>query len=136
MTHYNVVCAVVVIDDRILCMQRPEGMHVSTSLKWEFPGGKIEEGETPEEAICRELQEEMDYEVRPLRRLIKVEYEYPEFSIALDAWLCEADTTEFTMKEHLDSRWVTLANLDYLDWAPADFGIIHYLQQQGPDYLK
>jgi 8-oxo-dGTP diphosphatase len=83
--HYNVVAAVVVMDGEILYMQRGKGKSPSTDFKWEFPGGKIEEGETPQQAVVRELQEEMDYKVTPARRLVKVEHEYPDFSISLDA---------------------------------------------------
>lgn len=122
--HYNVVAAVVKIDGEILCMQRGKSRYAYTSEKWEFPGGKIEVGESPQEALVRELQEEMDYAVIPIRRLAKVEHEYPDFSISLDAWLCKADTSEFHQKEHINHRWLKLNELDKLDFAGADIDII------------
>ncbi|MCK9156713.1 MAG: (deoxy)nucleoside triphosphate pyrophosphohydrolase [Paludibacteraceae bacterium] len=108
-------------------MQRGKGKSLSTDFKWEFPGGKIEEGETPQQAVVRELQEEMDYEVTPARRLLKVEHEYPDFSISLDAWLCNASTRTFNHKEHIAHCWLKPENLETLDFADADKGIVREL---------
>ena len=76
--HYRVVCAVVVDGGRILCMQKPRTRYAYTSLHWEFPGGKIEEGETPQEALRRELREEMDYEVEVGDFVGEVRHTYPD----------------------------------------------------------
>ena len=122
--HYRVVAAVVMMKGEMLCMQRGPSKYEYTSCKWEFPGGKIEPGETPEQALIRELHEEMDYDVRPVRRLAKVEHEYPDFCISLDTWLCDASTREFNMKEHIAFRWMKPEELDTLDFAEADVDVI------------
>ena len=134
--HFDVVAAVVEIEGQILCMQRGKSKYAYTSEKWEFPGGKIEVGESPQEALIRELQEEMDYAVRPIRRLAKVEHAYPDFSISLDVWLCEADTREFRQKEHINHRWFKAEELDTLDFAGADMDVIKYMKQMAAEPQK
>lgn len=137
MKHYDVVCAVIVNDGQVLCMQRPWRGSESTAGKWEFPGGKIEKwtdaegkarSEKPEDACQRELHEEMDYEVSVVKPLAKVEYQYPDFSISLQAFLCKADTRVFNRKEHIDHRWLRPEELTTLDWAKADETLISILQ--------
>ncbi|MCH4156666.1 MAG: (deoxy)nucleoside triphosphate pyrophosphohydrolase [Muribaculaceae bacterium] len=118
--HYNVVAGVVKRDGKVLCMQRGESRYEYTTLKWEFPGGKIEAGETPQDALKRELMEEMEYKVEPVERLVKVEHEYSDFCITLDVWLCRAESDEFEMKEHKDYRWLEPNELASLDFAEAD----------------
>ena len=127
MKHYDVVAAVVVHDGKYLCMQKCRTRYAYTSEKWEFPGGKIEQGETPEQALVRELEEEMDYEVHPIKSVAKVEYCYPDFAITRDAWVCESDVCNFNMKEHLDHKWLSKDELSTLDWAAADRKIIEVL---------
>ena len=83
MKHYNVVAAAIRHNDKILCMQRGKTKFDYTAYKWEFPGGKIEEGETPQEAIKREIMEEMDMDIRVGDTICTVENEYPDFSISL-----------------------------------------------------
>ncbi|MCF0202803.1 MAG: (deoxy)nucleoside triphosphate pyrophosphohydrolase [Bacteroidaceae bacterium] len=127
MKHYNVVCAVVVHEGKILCMRRPKKGSPSTAGKWEFPGGKTEVGEQPEDALRRELREEMDYEVKVGKLITTVEYQYPDFSITLQAFLCSADNTTFNRKEHIDHRWCQPHELPKLDWAAADEELIEML---------
>jgi 8-oxo-dGTP diphosphatase len=124
MKHYNVVAAVIQHEGRYLCMQKGETKYSYTSYKFEFPGGKIEEGETPKEALRRELIEEMDYEIYVGEAIAKVEYEYPDFFITLEAFLCSAMTTKFNMKEHISARWMSQKELLKLEWAAADMMII------------
>lgn len=118
--HYNVVAAVIEVDGKVLCMQRGKTRYSYTSHLWEFPGGKIEPGETPEEALRRELHEEMDLDVEVHELLATVTHEYPDFTITLAAYRCTASTTGFTMREHSASRWLRWDELKALDWCAAD----------------
>ena len=118
--HYHVVAAVIEHDGKVLCMQRGETRYPYTTHRWEFPGGKIEPGETPEQALHRELLEEMDLDVTVRELLATVTHPYPDFTITLAAYRCEAATTAFTMREHADSRWLPWDALPLLDWCEAD----------------
>lgn len=118
--HYNVVAAVVEVDGKVLCMQRGETRYSYTSHLWEFPGGKIEPGETPQQAVHRELLEEMDLAVTVHELLATVIHDYPDFTITLAAYRCTAATTSFTMREHAASRWLPWSELPSLDWCAAD----------------
>ena len=118
--HYNVVAAVVEVDGRVLCMQRGVTRYPYTSHLWEFPGGKIEPGETPEQALHRELLEEMDLDVEVHELLATVTHDYPDFTITLAAYRCTAPTTAFVMREHAASRWLPWSELPSLHWCAAD----------------
>ena len=122
--HHQVVAAVVEVDGKVLCMQRGESRYPYTSRKWEFPGGKIEPGETPEQALHRELLEEMDFDVEVCELLGTVTHDYPDFTITLAAYRCAASTTGFTMREHVASRWLPWADLPSLPWCAADARLI------------
>ncbi len=120
MNHYEVVAAVIVHQGRVLCMQRGQTKYDYTSHKWEFPGGKIEPKETPQEAIHREIQEEMGMDIKVGRHLITVEHQYPDFFIRLQCFLCSTGSPDFELREHADFRWLRPEELDQLDWAEAD----------------
>ena len=122
--HYNVVAAVVEVDGKVLCMERGEGRYPYTSHRWEFPGGKIEPGETPQQAVHRELIEEMDMDVEVHEQLAEVTHEYPDFTITLTAFRCTAASTAFTMREHAASCWLPKAELSSLCWCAADERLI------------
>ena len=130
MKHYNVVAAVVSHDGKYLCMQKGKTKFEYTSYKWEFPGGKIEPGETPQQALARELMEEMEYPVEVGVELVTVNHEYPDFSITMTAFLCtpKAKADGFKRREHADSKWCSKEELKGLDWAAADVGIVRILQ--------
>lgn len=108
-------------------MQKGQTKFPYTSYKFEFPGGKVEPGETSEEALLRELREEMDYQVTIVRPLVTVSHDYPDFSITMEAFLCQAESTDFKLKEHHDFRWLPVESLNALDWAAADTGIVQAL---------
>lgn len=127
--HHYVVAAVIEVDGRVLCMQRGENRYPYTSNRWEFPGGKIEPGETPEQALHRELIEEMDFDVEVCEHLATVTHDYPDFTITLAAYRCKASTTAFTMREHAASRWLPWNELSTLPWCAADERLIAQFTQ-------
>lgn len=129
MKHYHVVAAVVARQHTYLCVQKGQTRYAYTTLKYEFPGGKIEPGETPEEALRRELLEEMDYPVTVGRHLVTVHHAYPDFEITLEAYCCTAADENFVLKEHVSSCWLPADRLDGLDWAAADVAIVRALQE-------
>lgn len=116
----NVVAAVVRDGDKYLCMQRLRSRRMYISEHWEFPGGKVKEGESDHEALVREIKEEMDWDVYVGRRIGTVRYDYPDFSIVLTAYWCKGGGGEFKMLEHLDYRWLTREELPSLNWTEAD----------------
>ena len=91
---------------------------------WEFPGGKIEEGETPEEAIVREIKEELDTDIQVERYVDTIEYDYPEFHLSMDCFLCSIVEGDLVLKEHEAAKWLTKATLDSVDWLPADITVV------------
>ena len=96
---------------------------------WEFPGGKIEEGETPEEAIVREIKEELDTDIQVERYVDTIEYDYPEFHLSMDCFLCSIVEGDLVLKEHEAAKWLTKATLDSVDWLPADITIIEKVRE-------
>jgi 8-oxo-dGTP diphosphatase len=126
MKTIKVVAAIIKKNDRIFATQRGYG---DFKDGWEFPGGKVEEGETPEEALVREIKEELDADIRVGRLLDTVEYDYPDFHLSMKCFMCELISEEVILKEHEAARWLTRAELDTVDWLPADKGLIEGLKQ-------
>ena len=116
----RVVGAVVKDGDKYLCMQRPRSKYSYISEHWEFPGGKVEKGESDHEALVREIKEEMDWDVFVGPKIGTVVCDYPDFSVEITAYLCKGGDTEMKLLEHLDARWLTRDELADLNWTEAD----------------
>lgn len=125
--HIRVVCGIIEQDGLILATQRSNKM--SLPLKWEFPGGKLEPGETLQECLLRELQEELGITVRVGQGLAPVDHDYPDFSVTLYPFCCDQPSGQPVLHEHLSSCWLPPARLHELDWAEADQPIIAALVQ-------
>ena len=117
----RVVAAVIRDGDRIFATARGYGEYKGW---WEFPGGKIEAGETPEEALVREIYEELDTEIRVGELIDTIEYDYPTFHLSMDCFWAEVIAGRLVLKEAEDARWLTKETLESVQWLPADQTII------------
>jgi 8-oxo-dGTP diphosphatase len=127
MKKIEVVAGIIFWKDLVLCVQRaPNRLHY-ISEKFEFPGGKIEEGETKEEALHRELLEELNLTTKIKSFFLTVVHEYPDFELTMHSYLCEADSKELTLREHIDQKWLKINEITTLDWAAADIPIVKKL---------
>lgn len=125
--YIRVVGAVIVnSDDEILCAQRPEGKNLA--LKWEFPGGKVEEDETETEALVRELDEEMECRIDVLDKITTTVYEYDFGIVELTTYYAKILSGDIKLLEHVDMKWMSRGNIGVLDWAPADIPAIELIQ--------
>ena len=115
------VAAIIKHGDKVFATQRGYG-----ELKggWEFPGGKIEAGETPQQALIREIKEELDTEIEVNAYMDTVEYDYPTFHLSMDCFWCEIVNGDLVLKEHEAARWLTKEKLDEVEWLPADVTLI------------
>lgn len=129
MKTVKVVAAIIIHENKIFATQRGYGEFKDG---WEFPGGKIEPGETPQEALVREIKEELDIEIEVKDFLETVEYDYPEFHLSMDCFFCVIRSGELVLKEHEAAKWLTVETLDSVDWLPADQGLIEGIRE----YLK
>ena len=127
MKTVQVVAAVIFQGDTIYATQRGYGPWRDY---WEFPGGKIEPGETPEQALVREIREELDVGVTVLAPLTQVEYDYPDFHLSMQCFRCRIDEGEPTLKEHEAARWLSRKDLYSLRWLPADLEILPEIEKQ------
>ena len=125
MKKIEVVAGIVCRENKILATQRGYGEFKDG---WEFPGGKLEAGETVVEALKRELREELDMEVVVGDLLETVEYDYPHFHLTMHCYLCQLAKEEFVLKEHEAARWLGKNQLDEVAWLPADEGIVEKLK--------
>lgn len=129
MKELNVVAAILIYNNKILCAQRAEGKYEYISYKYEFPGGKLEAGESPEEALHRELIEEMDVnvDINKMQYFYTVNHEYPDFKIKMQSFICNVENTNVNLKEHVSITWLEKKQLNTLDWAAADLPIVEKL---------
>lgn len=138
MKELEVVAAIIIYRDLILCMQRPKGKFEYVSYKYEFPGGKVERGETKAKALQRELREEMALDVAITEEdyYMTVEHVYPDFRITMHSYICHVDSQVFERKEHINHEWLTKKQLMKLDWAAADIPIVRRLQENGDESIN
>lgn len=121
MNRINVVAAIIRKDNRIFATQRGYGEWKDW---WEFPGGKMEEGETPEEALKREILEELSTDISVDEFLCTVEYDYPKFHLTMHCYLCSLLTEALHLNEHEAAKWLSYDELDSVKWLPADLEVI------------
>ena len=126
MKTIQVVAAIIRDQDRIFATQRGYGPYKDG---WEFPGGKIEPDETPEQALAREIREELDTEIIVGDKLTDVEYDYPEFHLSMGCYWCTVLSGHLTLKEHESARWLRFDELDTVNWLPADRIVVRLLSR-------
>ncbi len=129
MKTIRVVAAIIIDDDKVFATQRGYGEFKDG---WEFPGGKIDVGETPEEALIREIKEELDTEVEVKELLDTVEYDYPNFHLSMDCFICRIISGNLVLKEHEAAKWLKNDELYSVDWLPADKDLIKKIE----NYIK
>ncbi|MCM1042729.1 MAG: (deoxy)nucleoside triphosphate pyrophosphohydrolase [Corallococcus sp.] len=127
--HLHVVGAVIIENGKLFAARRGESKYGYVAHKLEFVGGKVEQGETEECALVRELQEEMQMEVAVTSHFYTAEHSYPDFDITLSAYLCDR-LSDYIAREHEETAWIPLGELDTDDWAPADKPIIEALKNR------
>ena len=126
MKTIRVVAAIILHEGTVFATQRGYGAFKDG---WEFPGGKIEENETPQEALVREIREELDTEIAVRDLFDTVEYDYPDFHLSMKCYICTVVSGNLVLKEHEAARWLNRENLDSVDWLPADLDLIRKLKE-------
>lgn len=130
MKKVEVVAAIIKHKDKILCVQRAQNKLSYISKKFEFPGGKIEKGESKKEALKRELVEELSFMPTKIDNLfLTVIHKYPDFELTMHSFKCYSDTKTIQLNEHISSEWLRINDLDKLDWAGADIPIVNKLME-------
>jgi len=126
MKTIHVVAAIIKNKDKILATQRGYGDFKGF---WEFPGGKMEVGESPQQALKREIKEELNVKIEVGELVDTVEYDYPQFHLKMDCFFCEIVSGDLSFHEHMASKWLTKENLDSVDWLPANIALIEKLKK-------
>ncbi|CDM70103.1 MutT/nudix family protein [Clostridium bornimense] len=122
----EVVAAIIKKEDRIFITRRGYGEFIDL---WEFPGGKIESGESREEALHREIKEELELDIKNLQFLTTVDYDYDNFHLTMHCFICEIDGGKLNLNAHNDAKWVTFSDLENQKWVPADILVIDVLKE-------
>lgn len=128
MKTIKVAAAIIIVDGKLFATQRGYGEYAGW---WEFPGGKIEPGETPEEALVREIHEELDTTVSPDSFLCHVEYDYPDFHLSMDCYLCSVVEGDLRLLEHSDAKWLGAVDVLSVKWLGADIEVLQAMQEKG-----
>lgn len=121
----RVVAAIIVEDGKIFATQRGYG---NFKGGWEFPGGKIESGETPQEALVREIKEELETDIKVRDLIDTIEYDYPTFHLSMDCFWAEIVSGDLVLKEHEAAKWLTKKELDSVEWLPADVSLVEKIK--------
>lgn len=121
MKTIHVTAAVIIENGKVFATQRGYGKFKDG---WEFPGGKVEEGETPKQALVREIREELDTEVEVQDLIDTVEYDYPDFHLSMECFQCRIKSGNLVLKEHEAARWLTKDTIEGVAWLPADIDIV------------
>lgn len=125
MKTIEVVAAIIKHENKIFATQRGYGEFKDG---WEFPGGKMESGETPQQALVREIREELDTEIEVGELIDTVEYDYPKFHLTMHCFGCTVKSGNLVLKEHEAAKWLTKETLDSVGWLPADLGLIEKIK--------
>jgi len=126
MKEIKVVAAIIQKENKILATKRGYGEFINM---WEFPGGKIESGETKEQALVREIKEELNIEISVDKFAIDIEYRYPNFYLFMSCFMCSIKEGSIELLEHNDGKWITKEELNTLNWLPADIDAVNYLKE-------
>ena len=126
MKQIKVVAAIIKSEDKILATKRGYGEFINM---WEFPGGKIEPGETKKQALVREIKEELNIEINVDKFAIDIEYQYPNFYLFMSCFMCSIKEGSIELLEHNDGKWITKEELNTLNWLPADIDAVNYLKE-------
>uniref|UniRef100_UPI003FEEABA8 (deoxy)nucleoside triphosphate pyrophosphohydrolase n=1 Tax=Methanobrevibacter smithii TaxID=2173 RepID=UPI003FEEABA8 len=126
MKEIKVVAAIIQKENKILATKRGYGEFINM---WEFPGGKIESGETKEQALVREIKEELNIEINVDKFAIDIEYQYPNFYLFMSCFMCSIKEGSIELLEHNDGKWITKEDLNTLNWLPADIDAVNYLKE-------
>ena len=122
----RVVAAIIIEKGKVFATQRGYGEFKDG---WEFPGGKIEPNETPQQALVREIQEELDTKIEVGELLDTVEYDYPNFHLSMDCFICTIQSGNLVLKEHEAAKWLTKETMNSVDWLPADLGLVEKIKE-------
>lgn len=126
MKTVKVVAAIIVNEDKVFATQRGYGEFQGG---WEFPGGKVEEGETLEYALVREIKEELDTEIEVVELLDTIEYDYPQFHLSMACFISKVKSGDLVLKEHEAAKWLTRDTLNSVEWLPADLSLIEKIKR-------